>query len=194
MATQLEICNMAMRMVGEEPITSEYEDTKAAEALRNLWDICYEEVLERHSWGFAQKRAALAAEVDPPDFGYAYRFLCPADPQKLVGVTMINESVDTDFRVEGGYILLDSETCNLQYTAKVEIALAPGTFANSLATIIASRLAYNLSGGRGRAMELLQLYEISVVRAIQSDAKNNVGISQDEEAAVGVGTWLAREA
>jgi hypothetical protein len=58
MASQLEICNMALDLIGEKNISAAElaaESPKAARLVAAHWDIVLDEVLDAHPWNFAKK-------------------------------------------------------------------------------------------------------------------------------------------
>ena len=58
MASQLNVCNLALDHIGEKEITAAELTAKSPKAARLLdahWDIALDEVLEAHPWNFAKK-------------------------------------------------------------------------------------------------------------------------------------------
>lgn len=65
MATQVNICNLALRRLGAKEITAIDEGTKNADHCSAFWDYVLYEVLEDYAWNFAKKSRSL---------GYTYGF------------------------------------------------------------------------------------------------------------------------
>jgi len=188
--TETLIATMALTLVGEEPIDNiDDVNSKIAQIIRSYLSPVYRSVLEEHPWRFAQKRVSISPESTPPAFGYAYQYVLPSD---FVSVTEINGDRDTLFSVENGRILIDSETINLMYTAEVVFFSMPSKFALALATNLASYLAYNVTGGKVRAAELMGMYEKNLYNAIFLDSRTGLGVSEAAEAGEG-GTWHLRD-
>ena len=100
MAAQIDVFNMALILMGEEPVSAPSQDTKAARTLLRAWDITRQSLLRSHRWGFAMKRdGGLAALATPPASQFAYQFNLPADFLRLdfVGEHFVGASL-TDYR------------------------------------------------------------------------------------------------
>jgi hypothetical protein len=99
MASQVEIFNRAIVLLGEERITSPTQDVKAARELSAVWDTTRKALLRSYRWGFAMKRASLAALATPPLAQFDRQFLLPADFLRLdfVGEFFVGASL-TDYR------------------------------------------------------------------------------------------------
>lgn len=59
MATQVDICNLALRRLGAKEIVTISEGSKNADHCAAFWDYILDEVLEDYSWNFAKKIATL---------------------------------------------------------------------------------------------------------------------------------------
>jgi hypothetical protein len=70
MSSQIEILNVALRRLAEQPINSLSEGSEAADVMSDLWDIIYKQELRSYPWRWATTTAELAAIADeePPDF------------------------------------------------------------------------------------------------------------------------------
>jgi hypothetical protein len=121
MATKTEIANAALGRIGQARILDIDENTPAAEHCRRMWDIERDALLRKYAWNFAIGRATLSKLVSAPAFGWSAQFVLPAD---FIRVIAINEMIagmgETEFEVEGGLILLDSEEAHLKYVRRVE--------------------------------------------------------------------------
>jgi len=59
MATQVNICNLALKRLGAKEITAINDGSKNADHCSAFWDYILDEVLEDYSWNFAKKTATL---------------------------------------------------------------------------------------------------------------------------------------
>lgn len=59
MASQVDICNLALRRLGEREITLITDSNKRAEHCNAFWTYVLDEVLEDYAWNFAKKVATL---------------------------------------------------------------------------------------------------------------------------------------
>lgn len=59
MASQVDICNLALRMIGANTITAIDDGSKEADHCSDFWTYILEEVMESYSWGFLKKTRPL---------------------------------------------------------------------------------------------------------------------------------------
>ena len=190
MATEVSITNFALRMVGEEGISSLSEETKQASVCRELFPLCLDEALERYSWTFAQKRVVIAQDGTAPAFGYAYRYQKPSD---CVAIIQMNEDKNTIYAQELRFILSDEDECKLKYTSRItDMTILPAAFANALAALLASKIVYNFSGGKRKADELMALYTTTINIAFIADRKYSIGVDEETELSMWEGSWVTR--
>ena len=140
MASEVDIINSALNMLGASNIISRGEDSKSARITNQRYDYVRDAVLRAHPWNGASKRTTLAADSDSAPFGFSNQFTLPTDPYCLRVLRL--EYLDVDFRVEGRKIQCDEDTLNLIYIARV---MAPNEYAQSLVAAIAARLAADTS-------------------------------------------------
>ena len=99
MATQVEICNMALTRIGVKKLISAIDDG-STEA--NMCDLYYDEVrrrcLTKGDWTFARKRLDLTTEAGDPPAAWAYQFQVPSD--LLVG-RRIDDGMQTPSNIDG---------------------------------------------------------------------------------------------
>ena len=93
MASQVEICNMALSHIGASAIVSIGENSKEAEKCRLFFDNCLEAVLSDGNWQFRRqtKRLTLIDQekvsdklIRPTNWSYMYAY--PSDVIKVIGV------------------------------------------------------------------------------------------------------------
>ena len=79
MASQIEVVNGALRLIGTRRITAlDQSSTEAVEA-EDAWVKTRDATLRAHPWNFAMKRASLAAHADAPPWGFTTAYPIPAD-------------------------------------------------------------------------------------------------------------------
>jgi hypothetical protein len=86
MATQVNICNLALRRMGEQPITLITDSTKRAEHCNAFWDYILDEVLEDYSWEFAKKIVSL-------DYAGGFGVYVSTDEKTITGITQADPAV-----------------------------------------------------------------------------------------------------
>jgi hypothetical protein len=84
MASKIEIINMALRRLGEQPIAAIDEGSEPANVMADIYDMVLENELRQWSWPFAITTAELAqvSGEEPPDWGYAFQL--PAGYMQMV--------------------------------------------------------------------------------------------------------------
>ncbi len=169
MASEVDIINSALNMLGASNIISRGEDSKSARITNQRYDYVRDAVLRAHPWNCAIKRTTLAADSDSAPFGFSNQFTLPTDPYCLRVLRL--EYLDVDFRVEGRKIQCDEDTLNLIYIARV---MDPNEYDQSLVEAIAARLAadtsYALVQSTSLTGAMYQLYDNKLSEARFIDA------------------------
>jgi hypothetical protein len=127
MASQVDICNLAMSHFGQAANISSIDPVDGsaeAEHCARFYPIVLAELLEAANWTFARKRATLAEVTnDREDFGFKYAF--PADCQKARylladGYTAdLSDSASETYEIEGSFIYTDAADATLVYTKRL---------------------------------------------------------------------------
>jgi hypothetical protein len=167
MASQTSICNRALECLGDAPIVSIDDDTKAAKALRRVYDITRRTFLCDHPWHFAKKRASLPASAVPPVWGFARGFPVPADFLRLLAVRN-----GPDFSLEADatgsqWILSDaSAPLDILYLYDVtDAGRLPPHAVEALARWLAYDLAEDLTQSNTKKQDAAQALAIALARA-----------------------------
>jgi len=141
MASDIDICNSALDILGVENIASFSEDSKAAFLCQKNYPRVRDEFLGSHYWNFAMIRASFTALPDAPTFGFSKAFQLPAD---CIRVRQL-EDPGVKFKVEGRTLITDVSEALVEY---ISSGILPGNFspmfAEALAYQLASKLAYPL--------------------------------------------------
>jgi len=195
MASEIEICNIALSHIGGFPIQSFEEDLKEAQECKRLYAQTRDEVLEAHDWDFARKHLALALLADTYT-GWTYAYGYPTDcliaryietgsgtagataydvySQDYVSVNKIRYEVIINAALDQRVILTNQESAELVYTARVEI---PDLFSTLFRKVLAQKLAYYLANPvRGDATiqkDMLQQYLLVINEARASNANQS---------------------
>lgn len=149
MASQIDICNLALKKLGAQRITALTDNVKQARTLSDIYEIERQAELRKYRWSFAMKRALLPALVDKPAWGYGLAFQLPADYISLVQVGQfqtvpaLDEYVGRDnamWSIESGQILTDlGAPLSIRYIRDVT---DPSDFDALFAQSFAAHLAY----------------------------------------------------
>lgn len=142
-----EICNLALKALGLNPISSLASDTsQAGIILRNTWEAARDAILRAANWRCLLSRSgSLAQEATGPSFGYAYAYTLPSDCVRVVEM-----SVDADYSVEGGKLLTDETEAYILYVgydkSSDPVVLLDGHLVNALVAQLAVDIAPALKG------------------------------------------------
>lgn len=154
MATEVEICNLALTQVGNAQFIESLDDDSDESALCKLWyPISRDAVLEAFEWPFATQRVQLATSSVAPVGPWAYRYLYP---QGVLLVRRIDSGVDPEtadvaipFRLEGDGVTRTLLTNQPEAVVVVTLAVTntvrfSALFVTALVGELASRLVMPL--------------------------------------------------
>jgi hypothetical protein len=169
MASDVDICNSALNMIGASNIISLTEDSRAARVCNQRFEFVRDAVSRAHPWNALVRRASVAAETDTPAFEFSYQHALPADPYCLRVIRP--QDIDTIYRVEGRKILANVTPFNFIYIARVT---DPNEYDQLLIESIAARLAadisYALVNSATLTASMFQLYNDKLSEARFVDA------------------------
>lgn len=149
MASQVEICNYALSVLGAGAITSLSDSSESARVMTRFWDMARQSELRKHFWSFALKRDTLPALSTAPAWGFDTGFQLPSDYLRLI---QINDTfavpAQTDYRtqddsawvIESGVVM-----CNFGAPLKIRYVrdvTDPASFDPLFAEALGCRLAY----------------------------------------------------
>jgi hypothetical protein len=167
MASQTSICNRALECLGDAPIVSIDDDTKAAKALRRIYDNTRRAFLCEHPWHFAKKRASLPASAVPPAWGFARGYPVPADFLRLLSVRH-----GPDFSLEadatGSQWILSDAAAPLEILYLTDVTDAgrlPPHAVEALARWLAYDLAEDLTQSNTKKQDAAQGLAVALARA-----------------------------
>ena len=116
MASQVDIANIALSNLGEQPISSLTEANQRARACEGRFNDVRDMVLRSHLWNCAMTRVQLVADGTAPVWGYNYKYPLPADCLRVIAV----KDVEYSWKIEGGYIVSDDGSMYIVYVRKEE--------------------------------------------------------------------------
>ncbi len=143
MASKLQICNLALSMLGAGRIAALDEGTENATLCSLLFDDLADEVITKGSWTSCIFRASLSPLAEDPVFGFSTTYQLPEDPYCLRLLEATNASGSpVNHQVEGRTIVTDSSTLNIKYIGRPASA---SDFDPMLSNAIMHRLKYSLA-------------------------------------------------
>lgn len=189
MATEVEICNLALSHLGDEATVSSIdppEGSPQAEHCARFYPIARDVLLEMHPWGFATRRVTLAA-LTVPTWSWQFAYAYPSEVIKLLAILPYGASTEDDsqdYETEGAadgarIILTDTESASCRYIASVsDTSKFSPLFVDALSRLLASYLAGKLikgDAGRKASMDQLGAFNMAASRAMVSDANQRRG-------------------
>lgn len=164
MASEVQICNLALSRVGARRISALSENTKEARECNKIFADTRDAVLAAHDWGFARKHATLATVATPTypgwDYAYAYPVDCLAarrikddtgslsqvaynsDEERYRNVGKVEFEIRATAALDGKVVLTNQDDAVLIYTARVT---DPNVFSVEFIDAFAYRLASDLA-------------------------------------------------
>jgi hypothetical protein len=150
MASQTSIINRALRKIGQSPVSSIDDGSPGANAVKGVFGMLLDELSSEHPFDCVRHDFILAAESDPPLFGWTHQFRLPPNPY-LLRVWIVSDEPDAEvsipYKVMGRRLL-----CNvpgplyLQGLVRVaDMELLSPWVAKALAARIAAAVAYELT-------------------------------------------------
>lgn len=171
MASEVDICNLALHRVGAERISSLADATKRAKICNDIYAMERDLLLREHPWNFAIKRVSLAKTAATPSWGYTSEFQLPNDYIRILD-TEFGEYETFDYRIEGDKLLCDESSIKIEYVYKVtNTQLFDPKFVEVLALKIACRLSYSMVNSSTLQQVLFQETDIAMRDARLYDAQ-----------------------
>ena len=161
MASKIEIINMSLTRLGEQPINALDEGSEPANIVSRVYDIALKSELTRWPWTFATTTAELAeVSEDPPDFSNVFQL--PADFVKIVSIinpgtgyiywrwypyNLNYERLQHSWKFRGDKLYINSSEATIEYV-KLEEDPTQWTdeFTNMFAWRLAAEIARPLTG------------------------------------------------
>jgi len=162
MASDVDIINSGLNLIGATNITSRTEDSKAARVTNQRYDFVRDGVFRAHPWHCLVKRQELAADTTDPVMEFSNAYQLPADCLRVLR----DQYLDTIYRVEGRRIVTDESTIKIIYIARIT---DPNEYDALLMECISARLAadcaFALTASRTLAADMFALYEAKLSEA-----------------------------
>lgn len=189
MATAIDICNLALARLGDRATVASIdppEGSVQADHCARFYPLAKETALAAHAWRFALTRRRLPVlDVEPVGASGKY-FALPSDCLAVVSVTpaegwtpALDPMLFTTENVNGARaVLADADSVVCRYvTAKTQEDAFPPEFVDALAWLVASHLAGAMiagSSGQKMAADCLQFYQVTLQKAVETDARFHV--------------------
>lgn len=189
--TKLDICNMALAILGQDYLSSLTEENQRAVLCNQYYDIVREQLLRAHDWSWARakdKLTVLREETDGPEFStivYQKPAAC------LFVIRLFNNGIskwldDREFKLEYDNVIKNEvirtrmEEAYAEYVKNIEdTSLFDSQFISALAALLAHEIAMSLTGSTNLAQLAMQKYQLAL-----NDARYSNKVEQLEDAII----------
>lgn len=201
MASQTEICNTALTLLGADSINAITDPGNSARALNAIWNLQRDTELRKHIWKFSIGRANLPALATAPVNGpYQTQFELPAGCLRVIQVGNSNfdwPGVDlSDFRsgptnddyaIEGGMVLSNfAAPLSLRYVRQiVDPTQWDACFCDALAARLARMACFRITQSNAKEKDAEAAYALSIQEAVRANALETPPTAQADD------TWVA---
>lgn len=188
MASFVEITSNALRLLGDDPITSLTEDSERARLVNALYEEVRDEVIRAAMWNCAKDRQVLASLATTPAFGWSFYHQLPSTCLRVVDV--LSGDIRVEHEIEGRKLMTDESSVNLIFLKKItDPNDMDSLFIGAYTAKLAAELAEPITGSRSLAEQMWQLYERKVREARTIDSQegtvSNLDIQQLVDARAG---------
>lgn len=177
--TEEDIANMALTMLGQQPINSLSDTVNRAVMANARYADVRDMVLRAHPWNCAIKRDTLALNATAPEWGYSNTFSLPVDFVRLVSI----EDPKQQYSIEAGnqgdtsedanelVILSDASEMKIRYVYQLtDVTKMDHTLKHAIATRLAAELAMAISGDSGKEAFMMEKYQMMLMQAQWEDS------------------------
>lgn len=183
MASEVEICNLALALIGvSQSIASRSEGSSESRACDRWFDACRDQLLRGYDWPFAGRYVTLGlVGTDPTtDWGYSYRY--PSDALKVRRIVGSTRTDPTRFPFRIGsdstarLIYTDQADAVAEYTVAItDPELFDALFTDALVGRLGARIAPSLSRSEKDILRAQQYEQIALGAAFAEAANEGVG-------------------
>lgn len=181
MASQLEITNHALDLLGETSISDINATTEPAEKLLGAWDATRDRALRSHLWHFSIRRRSLAADATAPVWGFTKAYTIDGDVVRVVQVdqyfpgVVLSDLVGSDtsaYRIEGGKILTDiAAPLKVRWVLNsIDVGAWDPCFAVVMACNLADRLSTRVTGSESVKARIKEERRVALLEAVRTNA------------------------
>lgn len=176
--TETDVCNMALDILWEEPISDITDDDPNALKFARNFDALRDAFLAMHPWNFAIKSVSQAADATDPSYGWDHRYLLPGDCLKVLPIRKngLWGGQLQQYEIEGQYILTDIDSpLKYRYIYRNEtIGEWSPQAITAFAAFLASRLAHSITGKASFAELAANLFKEEMRMAKRMDGEQGM--------------------
>ena len=173
-ATDIEVAQKAMVLIGLEPLTSFTDSTDEALVANTIYEDVVEDCLAQHNWNFATGQKQMSRLTDVPVDRWDAAYALPTNPAVIQVLTVtIDDTPQTyDIYERNVYInASENDTVVLNYVFRVETQYWPPAFTMWVIFRLASILALSVTRKGDVASSYTQLAENQFRKAKARDSQ-----------------------
>ena len=189
MAGKHEICNVALGLLGADPIQSFDDGSFSGQICANIYEMATLAVLEDHPWNFAEAVASLGADTTAyrPDYEYSYNL-----PSGYISARSLLDATGHlsryPWKISGNKICTDLPDAWLVYTYRAPEQLFTPQFVMSLSKYLASLLAGPITESESKVETWYKVYRTELATARSRDSQKDYSDPVDTSALVAMHT------
>lgn len=176
MSSDTDVVNVALRLIGQNPITSLGDGSTNANTAVDIYSDLLDDLLCSHPWNFATKRVQLAQSATDPSFEFDNAFVLPSDWLRTISVHDNNAGHGTVlYRTEQvagqNVIVASSDAIYLRYVSRVtDPNLWSADFRRAFSEALARDMAIPIASSNSMRDQYASEFARSMARARSSDA------------------------
>ena len=169
MASQLDICNLALSWIGGKKISDLAEDSVEAQLVSTNYPLSRDAVMAARMWTFATKTATPSPSAGTPPVPWTYQYQLPSDCLRVFRV-LDGQQNPTAWVRQGNYVLANVTGIVMTYVSQViDTSLFSPGLVQALAARIAADLAVTYTENRSLQADLWAIYEKKMEEAAAVD-------------------------
>lgn len=182
--SETDICNQALRTLGEKTILSLTDGTANASYCSTFYNVERDFMLRAYPYGFATKRTTLNRSTTDPEWEYSYSYPLPNDYLKVLDVL---DSEFEEYKIEGRAIVTDLETVKIKYTAVIEDTTQFGpAFSRALGQRMAAVMCYAFTKSRSLTVDMWRIYEEYEMDAYSADGQEGTPDALEDRSLIAI--------
>jgi len=159
MASNVDIANNALSILGGSTISSLTEDSKNARVCSQRFENVRNRIFRAHPWNCLIKRVQLAQNTTAPVIEFTYAYALPADFLRVLKIhngTTDSVASDMPYKIESTNLITDEATVYLVYVSKDTDPTNYDTYLYEvLAYQLAADICYSITNNATLAKNLL---------------------------------------
>lgn len=176
MATQIDIFNNALVLLGSPTVTNVNQNARSAQSLLAIYDsVRRAELRKKPAWNFSIKLATLNANAITPIYGRGYSYPLPIDFLAMAPQFPESNYYNNDWLIQDRQIFTaQGGTINVRYVADVDESYFDPLFVDSLSAALARKGCNAITQSKGMFQVVDATYKESIMEARKANAFDNV--------------------